>query len=244
MYMEVLFSHPHALALLAECFITGLILAALRRGQRGKPEPWRYLLGVLCGGALAAIVVAVVQLRYLLTPHPALNPDLALWQSLLQVIAEELAKYLVALIAITNSRHLYRLSSAIVYLILVGLGFALMEDTLYLLLPAVSPLPRLLSFLVHAGTGAVIGYALGRYRFGLAGYRYLLGAFTLAVILHWSFNLGTTLLDRNAAALITVAINLFVSSRVYSLYKRTQLEEYKLERELMGEPEPTKLLNS
>jgi RsiW-degrading membrane proteinase PrsW (M82 family) len=232
----------HLLAVGGEFVLVALTITLLRRSQRGRREPWRYLIGVFLGGAAAAVLIGVVQVK-LFDLSPTLDVDSATWQSLWLVITEELAKYLVAVIAITNSRHLYRLSSAITYLILVGLGFALMEDILYLLVPDSQPLPRLLSFLVHAGTSSVIGYALGRYRFGLAGYRYLSGAFILAVLLHWSFNLGVTLLDRQSATLITAAINLFVSSRIIILYRRTLLEEYKLERELLGDEEPVKLMN-
>ncbi len=233
--------------LLFEIALTLSVILWMQRSLPGKKESWHYIITVFNYGVLAAMICAVIQIRYIIPLPEYSDPLLELGQGFWVVVIEELSKYIAALIAITNARHLYRMSSAITYLIIVGLSFAITEDIFYFFAASSPSLPRLLSFFVHAGTSSIVGYTLGQYRFGRAGYRNLAGAFLAAVLMHWSFNVGVSLTDPTQASLITAAIIIFVSSRVFVLYRRTVQEEYQMERALLQSleaPEPTKLLNA
>ena len=160
----------------------GLIIW-LRGSARGPREPWSFILKILAGGVLAAIVSAVITLKYsfnvkeLADTHPQLVDQYGTWLQVLNHLSasmiEELGKYMIGVFTLLSTRHAHKMSDTIVYLIIIGLGFSLVEDALFLLDPSTSPLLRLMSFYLHSGTSAIIGYSLGRYKFGLASYREL-----------------------------------------------------------------------
>ena len=244
---------PVRLAVLGiELILTLGIVFWIRRSLRGHQESWKFVLQLLGCGALAAVISAFVEIRYSIkisqiqAAHPLLSDQYGGWYVVLNnftaSLIEELAKYLVALIAVLNSRHFYKLSTAIVYLILVGLGFTLIEDAIFLANPATIAPYRLISFFVHSGTSAIIGYSLGRFRFGLARYRDLAIALTGAVLLHFAYDLSVSIPSLQESAYFTLAVTLFISSRIIILFQRTLQEEYRLEQELF-QPVPHTLLN-
>jgi RsiW-degrading membrane proteinase PrsW (M82 family) len=215
----------------------GLILW-MRSSLRGAREPWSFILKILAAGMLAAIISAIVTLRYsfnipvLEQTHPQLVQEFGTYLIVLNHLAasmiEEIGKYMIGVFTLLTTRHAHKLSDTIVYLIVIGLGFALIEDAFFLLDSQSAPLLRLMSFYLHAGTSAIIGYSLGRYKFGLAHYREVLTAVGLAIALHFGFNM-TTELRSSAAIPVAMGLSLFIALQIFILFRRTLIEEYGLE---------------
>lgn len=222
-----------------ELILTVCLIGWLRSSMRRKQEPWSFLILIIGYGALTAILAAFIELRYSFNiplierTQPQLYALYGPWYELINNIAastiEELAKYAVAVFTVINTRHIHKLSDTIVYLIIIGLGFSLIEDAIFLVDPSTLPQYRLLSFYVHSGTSAIIGYSLGRFKFGLAGYGELFVAVLAAISLHFGYNLATSVTDPtysfNLAALITV----YISLQIFVLFRKSLIEEYKLE---------------
>ena len=237
----------------AELLLSALLITWMRSSLRGHTEPLRFMMPLFAYGALAAAMSAFVEIRYsfnlnqLAITHPALISDYGLGLQVLNgcsaALIEELAKYLVALIAIMNAGHFQRLSTAITYLIIIGLGFSLVEDFIFLLNPDTVPIYRLFSFFVHSGTSAIIGYSLGRFRFGLSRYRDLLMAIVGAILMHVAYNMAVAQPDYQVALYTTLGLTIFITSRVFVLFHRTVNEEWRLEEEMFQGGNSQKLLH-
>lgn len=214
------------------------LIGWLRGSARGAREPWGFICKILLGGAMAAFISAIIQLRYsfnldaLNVTHPALVTQYGTWLKVLNHLSasmiEEIGKYMIGVFTLLSTRHAHKMSDTIVYLIIIGLGFSLVEDAFYLADPISSPLLRLMSFYLHSGTSAIIGYSLGRYKFGLASYRELFGAVLAAIILHFGFNM-TSELYGTSALYIAFGISVFITLQIFILFRRTLIEEYGLE---------------
>ena len=235
-----------------EVALTLTLITWLRVASRGEPPPWSFIIRLLLYGGICAVVAAFVELRYTFTLRelqslfPAASPQVnhALFGLNYFAVAliEETGKYFVAILTIVNTRHLHRISDAIIYLVIIGLGFSLIEDAFYLLNPTIDAPYRLLSFYLHSGTSAIIGYCLGKYSFGLGSYRQVAEGLLAAIALHLSYNLVTTLSDRHAAFELTVLITLFITIQIFTLFRQALIEEYCLERS-NHPPKRQRLLN-
>lgn len=216
----------------------------MRASSPGRKESWLFFLKILAAGAIAALISAYVEIKYsfnlvdLQTYAPDLFGRYAIWYDLINNIAassvEELAKYLVAVLTILGGRHVHKLSDAIVYLIIIGLGFSLIEDAIFLINPEVIAPYRLLSFYVHSGTSAVIGYSLGRYMSGVARWPELIISIVGAILLHFGYNLATTLQDGNLSLYLTAAITAYISLQIFILFRKAIEEEYRLGHRFAG----------
>jgi|GEM_PF-6288406 len=237
-----------------ELLLTGSLVAWMRSSTRGEPVGWRMITKVLLFGVIAALISAFITLNYsfnipqLQTQVPGLVDKYRALMVLLNTFGaatvEELAKYCVAVfVLITPQQRHQRLSDTIMFMILIGLGFSLIEDCLYLLNPDTIAPYRLLSFYLHSGTCAIMGYSLGRFRFGLTGYREVLRSVIAAVLLHSAYNLTTQLDDQRLALYLTFAITVFITLQIFILFRKTLEEEYELENKHKVHHEPTRLLN-
>ena len=161
-----------------EILLTFALISWLRNTSRGPVAPWNFIFFILMWGGATAIISAYVEIRYsfnldkLTTDFPELVHTHGPWLTLINTgansLIEELAKYMIGVFAIINTKHIHKLSDTMIYLIIIGLGFALVEDIFYLITPETIAPWRLMSFYVHSGTSAIIGYSLGRFKFGLA----------------------------------------------------------------------------
>lgn len=237
-----------------EVLLTVSLIGWMRSSVRGIPVGWRMILAVLFCGALTALIAAFVTLRYsfdiptLMKTAPDLvdkyKPLMIVFNTVGASMVEELAKYAVGVFLLITPRQTYhRLSDTIIYMILIGLGFSLIEDWLYLLNPETIAPYRLLSFYLHSGTSAIIGYSLGRFRFGLCGYREVFRAVLAAIMLHAAYNLTTQLDNQQLALYLTFAITVFISLQIFILFRKTLEEEYKLDLHRQAPTPTTKLLN-
>ncbi len=225
----------------------------LRGSVRGVPAPWHLIGKVLIYGAICALVSAYITLKYSfnLVEIEKTNQTAVLqfgsWMVLANILVgalvEELAKYVIGVFVLIDNKSVRRLSDVIIYMIIVGLGFALVEDALYLLEPSVNASYRLLSFYLHAGTTAIMGYSMGRFRYGLAGYRELLRALLAAISLHGAYNLATQIQNREYSLYLMIALAALISLQIFILFRKTVQEEYELNQRDTKPKKPTRLLN-
>jgi RsiW-degrading membrane proteinase PrsW (M82 family) len=238
----------------AEILLTLALITWMRSSSRDPKVPWKFILQILLWGAVTALVAAFIEIRYtfnlqqLAQSRPALVEQHGPWLQILNVSAvaliEELGKYMIGVFTVVNTRHVHKLSDTIIYLIIIGLGFSLVEDVFFLLNPDTIAPYRLISFYVHSGTSAIIGYSLGRFKFGLATYRELAGSVIAAVGLHFAYNLTTNLSDTHLSFDLAVALTIFISLQIFILLRKTLVEEYELERRAKRiKREHTKFLN-
>lgn len=240
--------------LLTEVFLTAVLISWLLSTRGGRSMPARALFKALFCGAIIALIAAYVTLQYrfdisaLEVSHPDLIAQAKGWLITANVLwasaVEELAKYVVGVFTLVSIKHnRARLSDTIIAMIVVGLGFSLIEDALFILDPSTNAPFRLLSFYLHSGTSAIIGYSLGRFRFGLTGYRELFRAVIAAILLHAIYNLSTALQPSDLRTYLTFAVIFFITIQVFILFRKTLEDEAKLQTRVRPKQVPTHLLN-
>ena len=224
---------------LTEILLTISLVRWMRAASRSNPEPIKFLLLIVFYGGLTAVVAAFVEIKYsfnitaLQKNTPALVNAYGTWYELINNFAasaiEEMGKYMVAVFMVINTKHFHKLSDAILYLILIGLGFSLVEDVFFLINPATVPVYRLLSFYIHSGTSSIIGYALGRFKFGLTSYGELVVSILGAIGLHFAYNLSTNVHNTTVAFYLAALITFYISLQIFILFQRAIADEYTLE---------------
>ena len=197
------------------------------------PEPKRMILKIFIYGALATIPVFFIQinLSQLLSQIRAslffvdypIVIELLKW-FLVIAFTEEIFKYLVVKLAVFRSRELDEPVDIMIYMIVAALGFAAVENILYLLVPsntvsflqttiAISFVRFIGATFLHTLCSALIGYFLAkscsrrknRLRVALLG-------IALATLLHGLYNFSIITLDTplNFEIPMTIIITLAV----------------------------------
>ncbi len=164
------------------------------RENKERPEPKGLILITFILGMIAVILVIPVQ-KFIQGVYTDQTQQVALWASI-----EEIAKYFaVALIAL-QSTYLEKPIDYVMYFIVAGLGFAAMENILFLIKPLAGNemtvgiltgnLRFLGSTLLHAlSTGLVgiaIGISVGKNNF--IRFLYTIVGIVIAITLHSVFN--------------------------------------------------------
>ncbi|MFZ2149929.1 MAG: PrsW family glutamic-type intramembrane protease [Minisyncoccia bacterium] len=196
------------------------------------PEPKSLLTIAFIMGMLAVIVVFPIQ-KYIHANISSPNGQLILWAA-----AEEILKYLAVLIILYKTHN--TANEPIdwpIYLITAALGFATLENTLYLLKPLsssgtiVSLLTGQLRFLgstlLHTVASGTIGMAIG-ISFWMSGFKkkiYLFFGIIVAIALHSAFNFfiirnnGSDYLKVFAFLWVVTIIIMLLFEKVRRLYK-------------------------
>jgi protease PrsW len=158
------------------------------------PEPKGLLAIMFIMGMLAVVLTYPVQ-KYIQGQFADNNTKLILWAAV-----EEFLKYFVVLIILLNTKKANEPIDWPIYLIAAAVGFATLENTLYLLKPLSASgttvslltghLRYLGSTLLHTVASGIIGIAIGLsfYSHVWAKKISLLSGFILAVVLHSAFN--------------------------------------------------------
>ena len=161
------------LTLLAALLPAALLMAYFIKKDR-FPEPTHLLVKTFLFGLL--ITVPIVVLEFALSG--VIIPLSASWWApflnafLVAGFSEELFKFLVLHLYCARKRDFDEPMDAVVYSVVVSLGFACLENVLYVMqggmlaaaLRAVTAVP------VHASLGALMGYYYAKQRFGPLGY--------------------------------------------------------------------------
>lgn len=166
-----------------------------RREDSKHPEPRRLIALAFLGGMLTVAVVIPIQqaIQPLIADQTLL---FAAWSSI-----EEVAKYLMALATVLWRWEDDEPIDSVIYMVTVALGFAAVENTLFLMNPDLAgstwtalvqtaDLRAVGATLLHVFSSAVIGVALA-----LSFYKplrskvwYAIGGVILAALLHSAFN--------------------------------------------------------
>lgn len=243
------------IVLTLEVGLTAGLIFWMRSSTRGVPISWKHIFKILVAGGAIALIAALVTIKYSFNISALQETEAPLvenykgWLIFINVIGastvEELAKYTVGVFFLVSNRKARRLSDIIASMIMVGLGFSLVEDVLYLMTTDAVPTYRLLSFYLHSGTSAIMGYALGRFHFGLAGYRELIRSLFSAIALHCVYNLSLNLEGTTLPLYLALGVTLFISLQIFILFRKTLEEEYDMIRtsERKKPQVTTKLLN-
>lgn len=179
--------------------LTGVIPALLwlwfwLKEDKKKPEPKALLAAIFVMGMVAVIFVLPVQR---LIREYVSSPEL---EFLLWAGAEEIIKFLAVLLIVAGAIHVDEPIDWPIYLITAALGFAALENTLFLLKPfsldqttvglLTGQLRFLGSTLLHTVASATLGVALGlSFHMDRSKKRlYLLLGLTVATALHSVFN--------------------------------------------------------
>ena len=198
------------------------------------PEPKRMILKIFFWGVLIALPVFFVQvgLKYILdkVDIDPLAYNLIYWFLIIS-FSEEFFKYLVIRIKVINSPHLDEPLDLMLYMVVAALGFAAIENTLYLFVPSgqmsfndlinrtlIVDLIRFIgATFLHTLCSGVIGYSLAisfckvKWRNIIAG----LGIFT-AVALHGLYDFSIITLNGYAKFGIPVIIIISLAFFVFS----------------------------
>jgi RsiW-degrading membrane proteinase PrsW (M82 family) len=226
-----------------EVILSLTLVVWLRLMGRGSPAPISLLAQLLGFGALAAMIAAAIEFKYAIPAHPNLSPWAGIFvNNVAASLIEELSKYFIAVLLLLHGGRLRRMTDAIFYLIVIGLGFSLVEDALFLINPETIAPYRLLSFYLHSGTSAIIGYNLGLYYFHRVGWPRLALGIAAAILLHLAYNLTTFLNDSALAFYLTVSLTFYISLQIFILYRRAVVEEFRFDHEQRPKTS-TKLLN-
>lgn len=176
-------------------FAPGLFwLWYFRRKDDLEPEPRLMLLRVFALGCLAAGLILATRPLY-----AAIIPDGPHWWSLtvdafvVTAAFEEGAKLLALLLGAYFHRELDEPLDGIIYGIAAALGFASVENVLYVVAydsPRIGVMRGFTAVLGHVACTGMMGYFVGRAKFALAGRRPRLFAFGLlaAVACHGAYD--------------------------------------------------------
>jgi RsiW-degrading membrane proteinase PrsW (M82 family) len=161
--------------------------------DRFEPEPLRWVLKVFILGMLVVLPVVVIETIAEVVTGPFL---------LVTVVAptvEELGKFAVVYIWVFHDTEFSEPMDGIIYAVTAALGFASLENLLYITQYArislsmgitVGVLRAILSVPGHALYSSIWGYALGvaKFRQGIRRNEIILAGLALAILLHALFN--------------------------------------------------------
>jgi len=161
--------------------------------DRYEPEPLRWILKIFILGMLVVLPVAAIEILAEVITGPFL---------LMTVVAptvEELGKFAVVYYAVFHDAEFSEPMDGIIYAVTAALGFASLENLLYVLQYAgisssmgitVGVIRSILTVPAHALYSSMWGYALGvaKFRQGIRRNEIILAGLALAILLHALFN--------------------------------------------------------
>ena len=223
----------------AIAFVAGLIPAIFwlwfwLREDSLKPEPW-FLIAITFIAGMAVVPLALPLQRFALELYPAANVMIS-W-----VIIEELLKYAVALAVVLWNRAVDEPIDMVIYLIVIALGFAALENALFVFNPLVigeylnSALTGGFRFmgatLLHVLASGTIGMFLAFTYYKSKTTQMIAGTVGLlvAIILHTLFNFfimeasGTTILGVFLFVWVGIIILFLLFERVKMLERNHNL---------------------
>ncbi|OGI76145.1 hypothetical protein A3C67_01925 [Candidatus Nomurabacteria bacterium RIFCSPHIGHO2_02_FULL_42_19] len=183
-----------ALALLGGIVPSLLWLWFWVREEEKKPEPAGLLTIIFILGMLAVILVLPIQ-KFI-----KMNVGSYEWQLVLWATAEEMIKFIAVMVVFYKTNQIDEATDWPIYLITAALGFAALENALFLLKPfalgettvglLTGQLRFLGSTLLHAVSSGIVGISMGLslYIRPLKRKCYLFSGLIVAIALHSTFN--------------------------------------------------------
>jgi RsiW-degrading membrane proteinase PrsW (M82 family) len=185
--------------------------------DRLKPEPQALIRRVYLLGALSAIPAAVLEAIAFFggVPQPQSGGfQNALIAASLIGVVEEAVKFCAVYYGVYRRAEFDEVMDGIVYCVAASMGFATLENLLYVLSGGVGVgvIRAVLSVPGHAFFGALMGFHMGRAKFaGPAASRWLLAGVAIAALAHAAFD--AVLFTRTWLALAVLPLNVFLWRR-------------------------------
>ncbi len=171
------------------------ILLYIYRKDRYEPEPLHLVLWVFFLGALSVIPAALVELPF---------PEGVISSAVVAPVIEETVKFLVVFLAVYRHPEFDEPVDGIVYAAAAGLGFASIENILYVMEGgvAVGIIRAVASVPGHVVFSCIWGYALGRAKFRPGSERagIILSGLFFAMLLHGIFNFSLEVFELPACS--------------------------------------------
>ncbi len=177
--------------------------------DRYEPEPKKYIIRIYLLGALMVIPAALIEyiLHPLFNPTPSIIINAFIMSFFLIAPTEELLKFFVVKNWIYKQIEFDEIMDGIVYCVASSLGFATVENIIYVLDKGVGTgiLRAFLSVPGHAFFGALMGYYVGQAKFNKPAERKLifLGLFW-AIFVHGLYDF--LLLTETALAVLVIVL--------------------------------------
>ena len=200
-----------------------ILLYYIRKKDKYVPEPWREILKAFLLGTLSIPLSLCfsVPLEWLgFCPADVLNISDAVQVSFFgAAIPEELAKMIILLIFLKTSRYFDEYMDGIVYAVAVSMGFAAVENIVYLLSSfdgwrEVGISRAIFAVPGHFADGVAMGYFFALSRFGEKSKRIFmfLLAFAVPVLLHGIYDsllFATGVVGEGTSLLLSTAFIVF-----------------------------------
>ncbi len=199
--------------------------------DRLRPEPRVLVLRVFLAGVAASAVAGALEWATLRLTGISLRdpgPAQILAAAAIVGLIEESTKFYAVYAGIYRHKAFDEVLDGIVYAVAASLGFATMENVLYVLGggAAVGIARALLAVPGHAFTGALMGFNMGMAKF--AGNRervWLLSGLGLAALAHAVYD--ALVLSRTVLALATIPLVVVLWRHAVGLARRAQLEDHR-----------------
>ena len=198
------------------------------------PEPKKMILKIFLWGILITVPVFFVQLGLaFLLARANINPTISsiIYWFLIIALSEEFFKYLVIRMKIINSPDLDEPLDVMLYMVVAALGFAALENILYLFSPstqgtftAIIDKTLLITFIrfigatfLHTLCSAVVGYSLAiSFCKEKKEYLTVAGGIFMAMLLHGAYDFSIMALTGYLQIVIPAIIILMLAFLVFS----------------------------
>lgn len=168
------------------------------KNDKVEKEPTKLLFSCFVGGVISGIIVIILfflGLDYEMNPNDQLS--ILIYSFVTVSFVEELAKFLLLYFITYKNKEFNYLYDSVVYASFLGLGFAILENLIYILgsIDLITIISRgFITLPVHVFFGVFMGYYLGLAKKceivndKKGKYKYLLGSLFVPVLLHGFFD--------------------------------------------------------
>lgn len=196
-----------------------LLIIFIYRQDKYQKEPFKSLFKAFFGGMLSVVftIVTVRIIDYTIGLIPYLNQTVFYDSFITAGIPEELCKFLVFMIFIWNDKNFDEYFDGIVYASFISLGFATVENIMYVMPGGIGTgiVRALISVPAHFLFGVILGYflSLAKFNSGKKG-RYIIIGLLIAMAAHGMFDWLLMFSDRMGGALSSFIYTFFIAGDV------------------------------
>lgn len=196
-----------------------LLIIFIYRQDKYQKEPFKSLFKAFFGGMLSVVftIVTVRIIDYTIGLIPYLNQTVFYDSFITAGIPEELCKFLVFMIFIWNDKNFDEYFDGIVYASFVSLGFATVENIMYVMPGGIGTgiVRALISVPAHFLFGVILGYflSLAKFNSDKKG-RYIIIGLLIAMAAHGLFDWLLMFSDRMGGALSSFIYTFFIAGDV------------------------------
>ena len=196
-----------------------LLIIFIYRQDKYQKEPFKSLFKAFFGGMLSVVftIITVRIIDYTIGLIPYLNQTVFYDSFITAGIPEELCKFLIFMIFIWNDKNFDEYFDGIVYASFVSLGFATVENIMYVMPGGIGTgiVRALISVPAHFLFGVILGYflSLAKFNSDKKG-RYIIIGLLIAMAAHGLFDWLLMFSDRMGGALSSFIYTFFIAGDV------------------------------